>query len=86
MERGAVIFGGDVQQGSFKILRLLPQVLIFFLVEKWIPPSRLEIVEIGQNTKGILGVKEHFTSIVGLEGNRGYNRQSLQLRNNGFWV
>jgi hypothetical protein len=31
-------------------------------------------------------IKEHFTSIVGLEGNRSYNRQSLQLRNNGFWV
>jgi hypothetical protein len=31
-------------------------------------------------------IKEHFTSIVGLEGNRSYNRQSFQLRNNGFWV
>jgi hypothetical protein len=31
-------------------------------------------------------VKEHFTSIVGLEGNRSYKCQSLQLRNNGFWV
>jgi hypothetical protein len=31
-------------------------------------------------------IKEHFTSIVGLEGNRSDNRQSFQLRNNGFWV
>jgi hypothetical protein len=38
----------DVQQGNFKILRLLPQVLILFLVEKWIPPCRSESVEIGQ--------------------------------------
>jgi hypothetical protein len=31
-----------------KILWLLPQVLIFFLVEKWISPTRPEIPEIGQ--------------------------------------
>jgi hypothetical protein len=31
-------------------------------------------------------IKEHFTSIVGLEGNRIYSRQFLQLRNNGFRV
>jgi hypothetical protein len=30
----------DVQQGNFKILQLLPQVLILFLVKKWIPPTR----------------------------------------------
>jgi hypothetical protein len=30
--------------------------------------------------------KEHFISIVGLEGNKSYNCQSFQLRNNGFWV
>jgi hypothetical protein len=46
----------DIQQGNFKILRLLLQVLILFLVEKWIPPSTPEIVEIGQKLKGILGV------------------------------
>jgi hypothetical protein len=27
------------------------------LVEKWIPPSRLETAEIGQKIEGILGVK-----------------------------
>jgi hypothetical protein len=27
------------------------------LVEKWIPPSRSKIAEIGQKTEGILGVK-----------------------------
>jgi hypothetical protein len=32
----------DVQQGNFKTLRLLPQVFILFLAEKWIPPYRLE--------------------------------------------
>jgi hypothetical protein len=31
-------------------------------------------------------IKEHFTSIVGLEGNRIYNCQFLQLRNNGFRI
>jgi hypothetical protein len=36
-----------VQQGNFKILRLLTQVLILFLVEKWIPPRRSETAEIG---------------------------------------
>jgi hypothetical protein len=56
MEWGAVIFGVDVQQGNFKILWLLSQVLILFLVEKWIPPSRSETAEIGQKTEGIIGV------------------------------
>jgi hypothetical protein len=37
-------------------------------------------------SQGILGVKEHLTLIEGLEGNKSYNRQSLQLKNNGFWV
>jgi hypothetical protein len=46
-----------VEQGNFKIVQLLPQVLIFFLVEKWIPPSRSETAEIGQKIKGILGIK-----------------------------
>jgi hypothetical protein len=46
----------DVQQGNFKILRLLPQVLILILVEKWNPPTRSEIAEIGKKTAGILGV------------------------------
>jgi hypothetical protein len=41
----------DVQQGNFKILRLLPQVLIPFLVEKWIPPTRSKTVEIGQKNR-----------------------------------
>jgi hypothetical protein len=51
----------DVQHGNFKILRLLPQVLIlFFLVEKWIPPSRSKTAEIGQKTEGILGVNLRF--------------------------
>jgi hypothetical protein len=56
----------DIQQGNFKILRLLPQVLILFLVEKWIPPSRLETVEIGQKTEGILGVKTCTQTILSL--------------------
>jgi hypothetical protein len=41
----------DVQQGNFKIIQLLPQVLILFLVEKWILPSRSEIAEIGKKQK-----------------------------------
>jgi hypothetical protein len=48
----------DVQQGNFKILQLLPQVLIFFLVEKWIPPSRSETEKIGKKTEGFLGVNQ----------------------------
>jgi hypothetical protein len=31
-------------------------------------------------------IKEHLNLIEGLEGNKSYNRQSLQLKNNGFWV
>jgi hypothetical protein len=31
----------------------------FFWVEKWIPPSRSETVEIGKKTEGILGVKRY---------------------------
>jgi hypothetical protein len=31
-------------------------------------------------------IKEHLTSIVGLEGNKSYNRVSFQLKNNGFWI
>jgi hypothetical protein len=47
----------DVQQGNFKILQLLPQVLILLLVEKWIPLSRSKTAEIGKRSEGILGVK-----------------------------
>jgi hypothetical protein len=55
----------NVQQGNFKILWLLPQVLILTLVEKWIPPSRSEAAKIGQKTKGILGVNvQELMSIV----------------------
>jgi hypothetical protein len=38
----------DVQQGNVKILWLLLQVFILFVVEKWIPPTRSETAEIGQ--------------------------------------
>jgi hypothetical protein len=34
-----------------KILRLLPQVLILFLVKNWIPSSRSEIAEIGKKNR-----------------------------------
>jgi hypothetical protein len=47
----------DIQQGNFKILRLPPQALILFWVDKWIPPSRSKTAEIGQKIEGILGVK-----------------------------
>jgi hypothetical protein len=63
----------DVQQGNFKILRLLPQVLVLFLVEKWIPPSRSEIVEIGEKTEGILGVKKGcFEAILSLKSSKNF--------------
>jgi hypothetical protein len=51
-----------VQQGNFKIVRLLPQVLILLLVKKWIPLSRSETVKIGKRTEGILGVKYHLST------------------------
>jgi hypothetical protein len=41
-----------------KILQLLLQVFITFLVEKWIPPSRSESAEIGQENIRNLGVKQ----------------------------
>jgi hypothetical protein len=41
----------DVQQGNFKILRLFPQVLILFLVEKWNLPTRSETAKIGQKNR-----------------------------------
>jgi hypothetical protein len=53
----------DVQQGNFKNLQLLLQVLILFLVKKWIPSSRSETAEIGQKTEGILGVNPGFSKI-----------------------
>jgi hypothetical protein len=50
----------DVQQDNFKILQLLHQVLIYFLVKKWIPPSRSKTAEFGKKTEGILGVNTCF--------------------------
>jgi hypothetical protein len=47
----------DVQQGNFKILWFLPQVLIFFLMEKWISPTMPKIAKFGQKTQEVLGVK-----------------------------
>jgi hypothetical protein len=47
----------NVQQDNFKILWLLPQGLILFLVEKWIPPSRSETAEIGQKNRRNFRVK-----------------------------
>jgi hypothetical protein len=47
----------DVQQGNFKILQLLPQVLVHFWVEKWILPNRSETAEIGKKIEGILVLK-----------------------------
>jgi hypothetical protein len=47
----------DVEQGNFKILQLLLQILILFLVEKWNPPIRSETAEIGQKNIRNFGVK-----------------------------
>jgi hypothetical protein len=46
----------DIQQGDFKILWLLPEILIPFLLEKWISPIVPETVEFVKKTQGILGV------------------------------
>jgi hypothetical protein len=53
----------DVQQGNFKILQLLLQVLILFLVEKWIPRTRLETAEIGKKSEVILGVNFLYSNL-----------------------
>jgi hypothetical protein len=57
----------NVQQGNFKILWLLPQVLILFLIEKWIPPLGQKLQKLVKQTKRILGV------------NRGKNAYVLML-------
>jgi hypothetical protein len=49
----------DVQQGKFKILQLLLQILILFLVEKWNFPTRSKTTKLVKKSEGILGVK-HF--------------------------
>jgi hypothetical protein len=57
----------DFQQGNFKILWLLPQVLILFLVKKWIPPTRSETEKLVKKTEGILGVKIYIDSYISFE-------------------
>jgi hypothetical protein len=42
----------DVQQGNFKILRLLPHVLILFLIKN----GFFQVSQLVKNTEGILGV------------------------------
>jgi hypothetical protein len=51
----------DVYKVTSRSYSYFPQVLVLFLVEKWIPPSRLETAEIGKKTEGILGVKNQNT-------------------------
>jgi hypothetical protein len=53
----------DVQQGNFKILWLLYQVLILFLVEKWIPPTRSESTEIGKKNRSFRGLFGYIPSV-----------------------
>jgi hypothetical protein len=75
---------------TFQTLKLVPNMFA---------PDTLMLLKLGPNTTSVKSahamstwlftyssIKEHFTSIVGLEENRSYNHQSLQLRNNGFWV
>ena len=38
----------------------------FFLVEKWIPPSKSETAEIGQKIEGILVVKVAKLNLIGI--------------------
>jgi hypothetical protein len=47
----------NVQQINFKILWLLLEILILFLVEKRNPPTRSKTAKIDQKIQGILGVK-----------------------------
>jgi hypothetical protein len=42
------------------------------LVEKWIPPSRSEIAEIGKKTEGILGVNIYQNTQVVWDGGSAY--------------
>jgi hypothetical protein len=49
----------DTQQGKFKILQLLLQILILSLVEIWNPPTRLEFHKLLKETVGILEVNPY---------------------------
>ena len=40
------------------------QVLILFLLKKWISPTMLEIAKFGKKTQGILGVKFRKNNII----------------------
>ena len=57
MEWQGLFFEVDVQQSNSKILHLLPQVLIFCLLEEIISSIVSDTIELGQKTQGILGIK-----------------------------
>ena len=50
-------FEVNLQQGKFKILRLLSEGLILLFFEKLIFPTMSKTIEFSQKTQGILGVK-----------------------------
>jgi hypothetical protein len=56
---GLRFFEVDIQQGNSKILRLLPQVLVFGILEKMISVEEItsKIAKFGKKTQGIFGVK-----------------------------
>jgi hypothetical protein len=58
----AVIFEVNIQQGNSKILWLLPQVFIFWFLERMISS---ETAKYGKKTKGILGIKVDEPILVG---------------------
>jgi hypothetical protein len=46
----------DVQQGNFKILQLLPHVLIFFLIKNGFFQISQKLQKLVKKTEGILGI------------------------------
>jgi hypothetical protein len=57
MEWGAVIFEVGFQQGNFKILQILPSILILLVFEELIFPTMSKTTEFGKKAQGFLGIK-----------------------------
>jgi hypothetical protein len=54
----------DVQQANFKILQLLPQFLIFFLVENGFFQVGQKLQKLVKKTEGILGINPTRTGLL----------------------
>jgi hypothetical protein len=52
-----VIFEVGFQQGNFKILQILPSILILLVFEELIFPTMSKTTEFGKKAQGFLGIK-----------------------------